>query len=163
MLGFITKVVLSFLVIIICDTRKEFSLLFIIWCLWPSVIDVWQFLLAAQHLSTPLYLSVSFNPPLYLWWLWPAFPWNASSPSIVYNCHLGKVANVPFPLHLSVVIWFVLTSGMWGEMIGVTFGNRLLRMRYDFLVFPYIGTNSLDLIDLFMRNIKCIKLLNDQS
>lgn len=48
-------------------------------------------------------------------------------------------------------------------MIGVTFGNRLLRMRYDFLVFPYIGANSLDLIDLFMRNIKCIKLLNDQS
>ena len=39
-------------------------------------------------------------------------------------------------------------------MIGVTSGKRLLRISYDFLVFPSIGTNSLDLNGLLMRNIK---------
>lgn len=38
--------------------------------------------------------------------------------------------------------------------MGVTCGNGLLRMRYDFLVVPHICNNNLDLTDLIMRNTK---------
>lgn len=95
--------------------------------------------------------SLSVFRMLRLWQVWPTFPSNACSPSIVYNCHWEAVANVSFPLHLSVVMWFVLTNGTWGQVIGVTSGNRLLRMSCDFVVFPHFCTNGLDFIDLLVR------------